>query len=129
MKKLLALALALAMALTLAACGGKSDSDVKYVKDKGTLVVGMTDFAPMDYRDGNGEWIGFDADMAKAFAESLGVTAEFIEINWDNKIMELESKNIDVVWNGMTLTAETTSAMECTNAYCNNAQVIVVPAE
>lgn len=107
----------------------ESGSDMEYVKEKGTLVVGVTDFEPMDYTDENGDWIGFDADMAKAFAKSLGVTAEFIEIDWDNKIMELESKNIDVVWNGMTLTDEVTSAMECTNAYCNNAQVIVVPGK
>ena len=106
-----------------------ADSDLAYVQDKGTLVVGMTDFAPMDYRDENGEWIGFDADMAKAFAESLGVTAEFVEINWDTKIMELDSKNLDCVWNGMTLTDEVTSAMECSNAYCNNAQVVVVKAD
>ena len=70
MKKLLALVLALTMGLTLAACGGKSDSDVKYVKDKGTLVVGMTDFAPMDYRDGNGEWIGL-AKVREPMASAL----------------------------------------------------------
>ncbi|MBD5484118.1 MAG: transporter substrate-binding domain-containing protein [Lachnospiraceae bacterium] len=104
------------------------DSDVAYIQDKGTMIVGITDFAPMDYKDASGEWIGFDADMARLVAEKLGVEAQFVEIDWDNKIMELESKNIDVVWNGMTLTAETTSAMECTNPYCNNAQVIVVPA-
>ena len=59
------------------------ESDMAYVQEKGTLVVGITDFAPMDYKDENGEWIGFDADMAKAFAESLGVEAEFVEIDWD----------------------------------------------
>ena len=105
-----------------------TESDLAYVQGKGTLVVGITDFAPMDYQE-NGEWIGFDADMAKAFAESLGVTAEFVEINWDTKIMELDSKNLDCVWNGMTLTDEVTSAMECSNAYCNNAQVVVVKAD
>ncbi len=104
------------------------DSDVAYIQEKGTLIVGITDFAPMDYKDESGEWIGFDADMARIVAEKLGVEAQFVEIDWDNKIMELDSKNIDVVWNGMTLTSETTSAMECTNPYCNNAQVIVVPA-
>ena len=103
--------------------------DVAYIKGKGTLVVGITDFAPMDYKDDNGEWIGFDADMAKIVAEKLGVECQFVEIDWDNKIMELDSKNIDVVWNGMTLTDEVTNAMNCTNAYCNNAQVIVVPAK
>ena len=105
------------------------DSDVAYIQDKGTLIVGITDFAPMDFKDEFGEWIGFDADMAKIVAEKLGVEIQFVEIDWDNKIMELDSKNIDVVWNGMTLTEEVTSAMDCTNAYCNNAQVIVVPAE
>ena len=88
-----------------------ADSDLAYVQSKGTLVVGITDFEPMDYQNENGEWIGFDADMAKAFAESLGVSVEFVEIDWDNKILELGGKSIDCVWNGMTLTDEVTSAM------------------
>lgn len=103
----------------------EADSDVAYIQDKGTLIVGITDFAPMDYQDASGEWIGFDADMAKKVAESLGVEIEFIVIDWDSKIMELDSKNIDVVWNGMTLTDAVLEAMECSNAYCNNAQVVV----
>ena len=106
-----------------------ADSDVAYIQDKGSLIVGITDFEPMDYKDENGDWIGFDADMAGVVAEKLGVDVEFVEIDWDNKIMELDSKNIDVVWNGMTLTDEVKNSMECTNAYCNNAQVVVVPAE
>ena len=103
----------------------EADSDVAYIQDKGTLIVGITDFAPMDYQDASGEWIGFDADMAKKVADSLGVEIEFIVIDWDSKIMELDSKNIDVVWNGMTLTDAVLEAMECSNAYCNNAQVVV----
>ncbi len=106
-----------------------SDSDVAYIQGKGTLIVGITEFEPMDYKDASGEWIGFDADMARVVADKLGVEAQFVVIDWDNKIMELDSKNIDVVWNGMTLTDEVTSAMECTGAYCNNAQVVVVPAK
>ncbi|MBQ2257273.1 MAG: transporter substrate-binding domain-containing protein [Lachnospiraceae bacterium] len=106
-----------------------ADSDVEYIKGKGTLVIGITDFAPMDYKDGSDEWIGFDADMARKVAEKLGVEAKFVEIDWDNKIMELNSKNIDVVWNGMTLTDEVKGSMECTNAYCNNAQVVVVSSK
>lgn len=102
------------------------DSDVAYIQDKGTLIVGITDFKPMDYKEGSDEWIGFDADMARKVAEKLGVEVEFIEIDWDNKVMELEAQNIDVVWNGMTLTNEVLEAMECSNAYCNNAQVVVV---
>ena len=148
-KKLLALVLAAGMVASMAACGNtnsngsasadnskdtsataeNTDSDLAYVKDKGTLVVGITDFEPMDYQDENGNWIGFDADLASAFAESLGVDVEFVEIDWDNKILELDGKTIDCVWNGMTLTDEVTSSMSCTNAYCNNAQVVVVPSD
>ena len=109
--------------------GGSAESDLAYVQDKGTLVVGITNFEPMDYKDEDGNWIGFDADMAAAFAESLGVDVEFIEIDWDNKILELDSQTIDCVWNGMTLTDEVTSSMECTDAYLQNAQVVVVPAD
>ena len=106
-----------------------SESDMQYVKDKGTLVVGITDFEPMDYKDADGKWIGFDADMASAFAESLGVEAEFVEIDWDNKILELDGKTIDCVWNGMTLTDEVKSSMSTSNAYCNNAQVVIVKSD
>lgn len=107
-----------------------AESDVDYVKNNGKLVIGITDFAPMDYKeDGSDEWVGFDADMAKAFAESLGVKAEFIEINWDNKIMELDSKGVDAVWNGMTLTDEVKTSMNCSDPYATNAQVIVVPSD
>ena len=154
MKKLLALMLALVMVFALAACGdsgttttpgaeptggtaesaapsdngGDAESDMAYVQDKGTLIVGITNFEPMDYQDANGEWIGFDADLAKAFGESLGVEVQFQEIEWDNKVMELDGRTIDVVWNGMTLTDEVLSSMECTNAYLNNAQVVILPS-
>ena len=140
MKKLTAVLLMMIMVLSLTACGSSGsgegsdsassdESDMDYVKEKGTLVVGITDFEPMDYKDDNDEWIGFDADMAKAFAESLGVDIEFVEIDWDNKIMELDGKTIDCVWNGMTLTDEVTSSMECSNPYCNNTQVVIVPSD
>ena len=154
MKKTIALLLSLVLLFAFAACGeadpaesdaaGESaapeestapeesaaaESDLAAIKEKGTLIVGITNFEPMDYQDENGEWIGFDADLAKAFAESIGVTAEFQEIEWDNKVMELDGHTIDVVWNGMTLTDEVLSAMECSNAYLNNAQVVVLPAD
>ena len=149
MKKMIALLLAAMMVLSMAACASKTaetaapadtaepaaaetaaaaDSDLAYIQDKGTLVIGITDFEPMDYKDADGSWIGFDADMAKAFAESLGVTAEFVEIDWDNKILELDSKTIDCVWNGMTLTDEVKNSMETSKPYCENAQVVVVKA-
>ena len=139
MKKIIAILMTMMMVFSLAACGGtgtdaddKADApktDMEYVKEKGKLVVGITDFAPMDYKDADGNWIGFDADMAKAFAQSLGVEVEFAEIDWDNKILELDGKTIDCVWNGMTLTDEVKSAMSTSNAYCNNAQILIVPAD
>lgn len=144
MKRIFALMLAVLTVICMVSCGEtkkESDNpsnnpsgtaeqtDSAYVKEKGKLVIGVTDFEPMDYQDESGEWIGFDADMAKAFAKSLGVEAEIIEIDWDNKIFELDGKSIDCVWNGMTLTDDVKSAMETSNAYCNNAQVVVVPAD
>ena len=103
--------------------------DLAYIKDKGDLIVGITDFEPMDYKDDDGKWIGFDADLAAKVAEDLGVDVKFVEIDWDNKILELNNKSIDCVWNGMTLTDEVTKSMDCTNAYCNNAQVVVLPSD
>ena len=146
MKKIIALLLALAMVFAFAACADKdtpapssdsnlsdnttpAQSDMEYVKGKGTLIVGITNFAPMDYPDANGEWIGFDADMAKAFAAHLGVDVVFQEIDWDNKVFELDGKTIDVVWNGMTLTDAVKAAMETSKPYCNNAQVVIVNAD
>ncbi len=153
MKKLAALLLALAMCLALAACSGESaaeteetgtdaasgteedaadeaeESDLAYVQEKGTLVVGITEFEPLDYQSAEGEWIGFDAEMATGFAQSLGVEVEFQIIDWDNKILELDGGTIDCVWNGMTLTDEVLAAMECSEPYLNNAQVVILPAD
>ena len=153
LKTILALVLALAMTASLAACGGSdtteepaddtagqtteepadntgSESDLAYVQDKGTLVVGITYFAPLDYKEeGSDEWIGFDADMAKAFAESLGVNVEFQEITWDYKVEELNSRAIDCVWNGMTLSEDVLAAMGTSTPYCTNYQTLVYPAD
>ena len=107
----------------------EAGGEIAAVKAAGKLVVGITEFAPMDYQDADGNWIGFDADMAKKFAESLGVAAEFTIIDWDNKVLELNGKTVDCIWNGMTLTDEVKSAMDCSVAYCNNAQVIIVPID
>ena len=136
-KRVLSVLLCAGMAVSLlAGCGsgnsdngGESESDKAYVQDKGTLVVGITNFEPMDYKDESGEWVGFDADLARKFAESLGVEAEFVEIDWDNKIMELDGKTIDCVWNGMTINEEVTAAMSVSNPYCTNYQTLVYPAD
>lgn len=130
MKKIITIMFSIIMVLSMVACGSKgNESDMEYVKDKGTLVVGITEFAPMDYKDEDGNWIGFDADMATAFAESLGVEVEFVKIEWGSKIMELDGKSIDCVWNGMTLVDEVLEGMECSKPYCKNAQVVVVKSD
>ena len=129
MKKMIALLLCLVLAAVAAFAVAEGESDKAYVVGKGKLVVGITDFAPMDFKNEAGEWIGFDADLARAFAASLGVEVEFQEIDWDNKIFELNGKSIDCVWNGMTLTDEVLSAMTCSKAYMNNAQTVVMRAD
>ena len=152
MKKFIALLLVLVMVgALLAACGSKEEtpateaateaaaeqateavdpeSDLAYVQNKGKLVVGITDFAPMDFKDDNGEWIGFDADLAKEFAAYIGVDVEFSEITWEKKVLELDGKTIDCVWNGMTLTDEVMEAMATSVPYCRNEQVVIVKAD
>ena len=131
MKKMITLMLALLMlAGCLAGCGADSSSDLEYIQKKGTLVVGITDYAPMDYKDENGEWTGFDAEFAELFAEELGVDVEFFVLaDWSKKFYELETKNIDVIWNGMTITDEVELNTSCSNPYVINAQVLVTKSD
>ena len=128
MKKFFAILLVLTMALSLAACGASdADSDLAAVKKNGKLIVGITDYAPMDFKDENGEWTGFDAEFARLFAEELGVECEFYVIaDWGKKFMELETKQIDAVWNGMTITEEAQLNSSVSNPYVVNAQVVVM---
>ena len=128
MKKMMALVLVLVMMATLfVGCGSaKSDSDLKNIEKAGKIIVGITDYAPMDYKDENGEWTGFDAEFAEAFAAELGVDCEFYVISdWGKKFMELETKQIDAVWNGMTITDEAKANSSVSDPYVINAQVVV----
>ena len=129
--------LALLMVVIVTALGGcksgnnddrilvSGDADYDRIKDKGTLVVGVTDFAPMDYKE-DGNWVGFDAELSEAFAKSLGVEVQFVEIDWDNKVSLLEEGYIDCIWNGMTKTDELKRSIDCSDAYLSNSQVIVL---
>ena len=107
-----------------------SGSDLAFVQNNGKLVVGITDYAPMDYKDDNGEWTGFDAEFARLFAEELGVECEFFVLaDWGKKIFELDSKNIDCVWNGMTITEEILLTSSVSDPYVVNAQVVVMKSD
>ena len=134
------------MALSLAACGGAAStstvassaasgsaaasetaaSDLDYIKEKGKLVIGYTVYEPMNYTDADGNFTGFDTELATAVCEKLGVEPEFVEINWDTKVVELDAKSIDCIWNGMTLTDDIMANTATTKAYAKNAQVVVV---
>lgn len=137
MKKFIVSILAAVMVMgCFAGCGAKeaaapeAESDLKYIQDKGTMIVGITEYEPMDYKDENGEWIGFDADLANLVAAELGVKAEFLVLaDWGQKFYELDTKNVDVIWNGMTITEEAKLNTNVTDAYAMNAQVVVMKAD
>lgn len=131
MKKMFALVLALILALScLTACGASSGSDLKYIQKKGTMIVGITDYEPMDFKDENGNWTGFDAELAELVCKELGVKCEFFVLaDWGKKFYELETKNIDAIWNGMTITEEVKLNTNCSNPYVINAQVLVMKAD
>ena len=132
MKKVFAWILCMAMVLSLfAGCAAKkTDSDLAYVQEKGVLVVGITDYAPMDYKDANGEWTGFDAEFARLVAKELGVGVKFFIISdWSKKVFELDSMNIDCIWNGMTINEELLSTCSVSDPYVINAQVVVMKSD
>ena len=150
MKRLVSAFLAGAMALSLAACGGSAststaassaaasaapassvaaDSDLAYIQSNGKMVIGYTVYEPMNYTDADGNFTGFDTELATAVCAKLGVEPDFVEINWDTKIVELDAKSIDCIWNGMTLTDDVMANTACTKAYAKNAQVVVMKAD
>ena len=117
----------IALLLSLTCIGAFAESDLEYIQGKGKIVVGITDYAPMDYLDENGEWTGFDAEFAKLFAEKIGVDVEFFVLpDWGMKVFELDTKNIDVIWNGMTINEELLLTTSISNPYVINAQVVVM---
>jgi polar amino acid transport system substrate-binding protein len=116
-----------ASVLTLTACNN-SAKDFEYVTKKGTMVIGITDFKPMNYKDTDGKWIGFDTEFAEAVGKELGVKVIFQEIEWDNKEIELNSKAIDCIWNGFTVNDERRENIDFTKSYMMNKQAVIVKA-
>ena len=115
-----------ASAAASSAVASDAASDLDYIKEKGSMVIGYTVYEPMNYTDADGNFTGFDTELATAMCEKLGVEPEFVEINWDTKVVELDAKSIDCIWNGMTLTEDIMANTATTKAYAKNAQVVVV---
>lgn len=148
MKRILSVLLAVLMTsaifATFAACSNNSteekdttagtdtsataESDLAYIQNKGKMIVGITEYAPMNYYEDEEKTVltGFDTEFAQAVGKKLGVEVEFVVIDWDNKWPELNAKSIDAVWNGMTITDEVKTNASVTNAYVMNAQVVVM---
>ena len=145
MKKLISTVLALGMAAGLAGCGSSAaatpastadavstesaDTDLAYIQGKGKMTIGYTVYEPMNYTDADGNFTGFDTELATAVCAKLGVEPDFVEINWDTKVVELDAKSIDCIWNGMTLTDDIMANTACTKPYAKNAQVVVMKAD
>ncbi|PYG87843.1 polar amino acid transport system substrate-binding protein [Ruminiclostridium sufflavum DSM 19573] len=141
------LAVAITAAFLFAGCGGTdnggantgdsgssgtaaADQSWDKIKEKGELVLGLDDsFPPMGYRDDNNEIVGYDIDLAKEVASRLGIKLKLQPINWDTKDQELNTGNIDCIWNGMTITDELKKAVLFSDPYMNNQQVLVVMAD
>lgn len=141
MKKLFTLLCAVMLTVSLAGCGNSAQtgsqtdaadktqsaaSDLEYVTGNGKMIIGYTDYEPMNFTGDDGKLTGFDTEFAEAVCEKLGVTPEFVEIDWDNKFLELDSKSIDCIWNGMTITDEVKKNTNVTKPYVINAQVVVM---
>ncbi len=132
-KRLAAVSFALVMALACLACAapaaGEAGDDWSYIDKKGTLVIGITEYAPMNYYDEAGALTGFDTEFAEAVCEKLGLKPEFIVIDWDTKELELSGKKIDCIWNGLTVTEERRANMDFSTSYLKNQQAVVIRAD
>lgn len=105
----------------------KTVADLDKVKDANKIVVGITDYEPIDYKvKGSDEWVGFDADLVRAVADKMGIKVEFVVINWDNKFIELNSGTVDCIWNGMTVSDSVKTNCDISDAYAGNSQVVVM---
>lgn len=135
MKKLMALLSLIMVIAMMAGCAGgttndatadEATGDLATVQAAGQLIIGITEYDPMNYYDENGTLIGFDTEYAQAVCEKLGVEAKFQVINWDTKEAELAAGNIDVIWNGLTVTEDRKEDMDFSDPYLTNKQCVVI---
>ncbi len=130
MKKIITVLVFAVSILGLAACNNESIPNTwDDIEERGYFIVGLDDtFAPMGFRDNDGNLVGFDVDLAKEVSQRLGVEVRFQPIDWDAKVLELNSGTIDMIWNGLTITDARLEEMSFSNAYLANSQMIMVKA-
>jgi polar amino acid transport system substrate-binding protein len=134
MKRTIILLAVLAAAAAVFAGGAKDaapagDQSLAYIQERGYLILGLDDsFPPMGFRSEAGQIVGFDIDLAKEVAKRLGVELRLQPIDWDAKILDLNSKDIDVIWNGLTITEERKEAIDFSKPYIANRQIVIVQA-
>lgn len=139
MKKIISLLLVAVMASAILPGCSSADTDANansttsgdwsYIESKGEMVIGITYFEPMNYKNDSGELTGFETEFAEKVCEKLGVKATFQKIDWDSKEVELNSKTIDCIWNGLTITDERKENMDISIPYMENKQVMITKAE
>jgi len=127
MKRMVLMGLMVLLAMGAAACGADNTDSWTTIEERGYFVVGLDDtFAPMGFRNEQDELVGFDVDLAKEVASRLGLEVRFQPIDWDAKVLELDAKNIDVIWNGLTITEPRKLEMLFSQPYLANRQVVIV---
>lgn len=108
----------------------EADLSWQTIQDKGAFILGFDEgFAPMGFKDENGQHVGFDLDIAAEVASRLGLKLKLQPVDWDLKVMELNNGNIDMIWNGLTITDERLEKMLFSDPYMGNQQIIVVAAD
>ncbi|GAA0739701.1 amino acid ABC transporter substrate-binding protein [Clostridium oceanicum] len=124
------LILTFSLIFLLTGCGkkdSKSDTSLEDIKSKGKFIVGLDDsFPPMGFKDDKGNIVGFDIDLAKEVGKKLGVKVEFKPVDWDGVVLSLKNKDIDVIWNGLTITDKRKEQIGFSTPYLQNKQIVVV---
>lgn len=130
MKKLLVLGIMVLSLFSVIGCNQGVINSWDKIEDRGYMIVGLDDtFAPMGFRDSSGNLVGFDVDLAKEVGIRLGVEVRFQPIDWDAKVLELNSGTIDMIWNGLTITESRLEEMLFSIPYIANTQMIMVSSD
>lgn len=129
MKKMVGISLVGVISFSLISCGATDKKEVASGMDKEVITLGFDNtFVPMGFKDDNGEYTGFDIDLAKEVSKKIGKEIKFQPIEWKMKETELNNGNIDLIWNGFSITDERKEKLTFSNVYMENRQVIITLA-